>query len=173
MGSSHGLRRAPHLSAAPAPALASPPRVHRARLSPTGDTGGRATMVSPGEQGGGADPGRGQPVCAFPGGTCCAGPGARSGGVVIPSRPTTPQPVPRSAARPVVPAGRPDGADAPGAPWTPGRDSGRRCFIHSTGLLSAYSVPGTVPGSGGVSGDQVEPLLLGAYLIGGGCGRGR
>lgn len=45
MGSSHGLRRAPHLSAAPAPALASPPRVHRARLSPTGDTGGRATMI--------------------------------------------------------------------------------------------------------------------------------
>lgn len=43
--SSHGLRRAPHLSAAPAPALASPPRVHRARLSPAGDTGGRATMI--------------------------------------------------------------------------------------------------------------------------------
>ncbi|KAM7247595.1 hypothetical protein CapIbe_001548 [Capra ibex] len=36
--------RAPHLSAAPAPALASRPRVPRARPSPAGDGGGPATM---------------------------------------------------------------------------------------------------------------------------------
>uniref|UniRef100_F6QE02 Adaptor related protein complex 1 subunit sigma 3 n=7 Tax=Artiodactyla TaxID=91561 RepID=F6QE02_BOVIN len=45
VGSSHGLMWAPHLSAAPAPALASRPRVPRARPSPAGDGGGPATMI--------------------------------------------------------------------------------------------------------------------------------
>ncbi|XP_044793825.1 AP-1 complex subunit sigma-3 isoform X1 [Bubalus bubalis] len=67
--------RAPHLSAAPAPALASRPRVPRARPSPAGDGGGPATMVSAGELGGGADPSG--CVRAPSPSTCTAGPGAR------------------------------------------------------------------------------------------------
>lgn len=73
VGSSHGLMWAPHLSAAPAPALASRPRVPRARPSPAGDGGGPATMVSAGELGGGADPSG--CVRAPSPSTCRAGPG--------------------------------------------------------------------------------------------------
>uniref|UniRef100_A0A5F5PL65 Adaptor related protein complex 1 subunit sigma 3 n=2 Tax=Equus TaxID=9789 RepID=A0A5F5PL65_HORSE len=45
VGSSHGLRRAPHLSPAPAPALGSRPRVHCSRHSPGGGGDGPATMI--------------------------------------------------------------------------------------------------------------------------------
>lgn len=104
VGSSHGLMRAPHLSAAPAPALASRPRVPRARPSPAGDGGGPATMVSAGELGGGADPGG--CVRAPSPSTCRAGPGAR---------PVGEQPC--RAPRSPTPPSRP----RPGTPGTPAR----------------------------------------------------
>lgn len=58
VGSSHGLRRAPHLSAARAPALGSGPRVLRARCFRDRGGGGRVTMVSASAPRRGADPGR-------------------------------------------------------------------------------------------------------------------
>lgn len=153
VGSSHGLMQAPHLSAAPAPALASRPRVPRPRSSPAGDGGGPATMVSAGELGGGADPGG--CVRAPSPSTCRSGPGARPVG-------EQPRSAPRSPTLPSRPR-----------PGTPGRQLGslaateRRCFIHST-VFAGRSVCARRGAGRRRRGDPVEPWLLEAYLLGGG-----
>lgn len=84
VGSSHGLRRAPHLSPAPAPALGSRPRVHCSRHSPGGGGDGPATMVSAGARGGGADPG----IASSPEAPAAPGPGAPPGMGAAPPRPS-------------------------------------------------------------------------------------